>query len=67
MTAGIALFHSCRPGSTVVDIIVKATYIQDVEITAAETGIFNQMAEQYSMIFDSKNVQTFLPKHHVLC
>lgn len=61
-----SFFHSCRPGSTVVDYIVKATYIQDVEIIAAETGIFNKLAENYSMIFDSKKVQTFLPKRPVL-
>lgn len=48
---------SDRPGSTVVDYIVKATYIQDVEIIAAETGIFNKLAENYSMILDSKKVQ----------
>lgn len=46
-----------RPGSTVVDYFVKATYIQDVEIIAAETGIFSKLAENYSMIFDSKKVQ----------
>lgn len=45
-----------RRGSTVVDSVVKATYIQDVEIIAAETGIFNRMAENYSMILDSKKV-----------
>lgn len=49
---------SDRPGSTVVDYIVKATYIQDVEIIAAETGIFNKLAENYSMILDSKKVET---------
>lgn len=46
-----------RPGSTVVDYIIKATYIQDVEIIAAEKGIFNKLAENYSMILDSKKVQ----------
>lgn len=58
----MARFCSFRPGSTVVDYIVKATYIQDVEITAAETGIFNKLAENYSMIFEGKDVQMFLLK-----
>lgn len=63
----MALFRSCRPGSTIVDYIVKATYIQDVEIITAETGILNKLAENYSMIFESKNLQTFLLKHCVQC
>ncbi|XP_029705828.1 adhesion G-protein coupled receptor F1-like isoform X2 [Takifugu rubripes] len=50
-----------RPGSTVVDYIVKATYIQDVEIIAAETGIFNKLAENYSMILDNQTPLQFEP------
>lgn len=45
-----------RRGSTVVDYVVKASNIQDVEILAAEKGIFNKLAENYSMILDSKKV-----------
>lgn len=32
-----------------------------MEVTATEQGIFNKLAENYSMIFDSKKVQTSLP------
>lgn len=46
----------CRRGSTVVDYVVKASSIQDTEIIAAEKGIFNKLAENYSMILDSKKV-----------
>lgn len=64
--AVIVLIRSCRPGSTVVDYVVKAASIQDADVVAAENGIFNKLAENYSMIFDSKKVQTFLPKRPAL-
>lgn len=52
-----------RPGSTIVDYVVQATYIQNVEITAAELGIFNKLAENYTMIFDSKKLQILKCKY----
>ncbi|XP_050927973.1 adhesion G protein-coupled receptor F5 isoform X19 [Lates calcarifer] len=42
-----------RRGSTIADYTVRAPAFQEGEIEALEIGVFEQMAEKYSMIYDS--------------
>ncbi|XP_044026067.1 uncharacterized protein LOC122863555 [Siniperca chuatsi] len=50
-----------RSGSTIVDYTVTATFIQDTEIKAVETGISAQLSAIYPILFDSSTALQFEP------